>query len=193
MSRPARRPAQRGLTLVELMAVVAIIGVLVSMALVYMRPRITSLDVANRVGDLVREASRRAVALGPVRADVALAIGTKARTRVRGTTEGPCPTLVLERLQEDAAVPTAVWIAVVEYNVPRHVLGDSWAAGVGAHAALPRSSDWTAFEVRCYPDGTCDPHTLFFEAAEPGAPSERYARMSVMPLGGAIMTRRDWN
>ena len=62
-----------------------------------------------------------------------------------------------------------------------------------AHAALTRSTDWTAFEARCYPDGTCDPHTLFFEAAAPGAASARLARVSIMPLGGAIMTRRDWN
>ncbi len=194
MSRAARTArAERGLTLVELMVVVAIVGVLVAMANVYMKPSIQAIDVANRVGDLVREANRRAVALGPVRAGVAVAVGTKARTRIRGISAGPQPTLLLERLQEDPVQDTAVWVAVVQYTVSRDVAGNSWATGVGAHAALARVTDWTGFEVRCYPDGTCDPHTLFFEAANPGAESERYARMSIMPIGGAIMTRRDWN
>jgi prepilin-type N-terminal cleavage/methylation domain-containing protein len=188
-----RRP-QRGFTLTELLVVVAIIGVLVSMATVYMRPQIRAIDVANRVGDLVREANRRAVALGPVRAAVALNIGTKARMRVRGIAAGPRPTFVLERLQEDPApAVSASWIEVLRYTVARDIVGESWGTGVGSHAALPRTTDWTAFEARCYPDGTCDPHTLFFEAAVPGAASERHARVSIMPLGGAIMTRRDWN
>ena len=178
---------------------VAIVGVLVAMGVYYMRSKTLAIDVAVRVGDLVREANRRAVALGPVRADVALNIGTKARTRVRCLEAGRWPTFVLERLQEDLPPSSsAAWIAVAQYTVARETVADSWAPGVGApgvgaYEALARSTDWAAFEARCYPDGTCDPHTLFFEAAEQGAESERHARMSIMPLGGAIMTRRDWN
>jgi prepilin-type N-terminal cleavage/methylation domain-containing protein len=182
----------RGFTLIELMMAVAIVGVLVSMAIVYVKPQVKPIDVATRVGELVREANRRAVALGPLRARVASGMGTKARTRVRGITSGRQPTLVLERFQEVSA-DSAEWIAVLQYTVPRQVAAESWAEGVGSHEALPRSSEWTGFEARCYPDGACDPRTLFFEASDPGAESERYARMSILPIGGAIMTRRDWN
>jgi prepilin-type N-terminal cleavage/methylation domain-containing protein len=185
------RPA-RGFTLVELMMAVAIVGVLVSMAIVYIKPQTKPIDVAGRVGELVREANRRAVALGPLRARVAARMGTKARTRVRGISSGPQPTLVLERFQE-VSDDEAVWIAVLQYTVPRQVVAEAWAEGVGSHEALPRSSEWTRFEARCYPDGACDPRTLFFEASDRGAESERHARMSILPIGGAIMTRRDWN
>jgi prepilin-type N-terminal cleavage/methylation domain-containing protein len=183
-----------GFTLTEVMVAVAIVGVLATMGGYYMRSRVQTIDVASRVGDLLREASRRAVVLGPVRSEVALSIGTKARTRVRGLTAEPQPTFVLERLEAEPPPGTrAVWMAVMQYTVAREAIAESWAPGVGAHEALARNADWTAFEARCYPDGTCDPYTLFFAAAVPGAESDHYARLSIMPLGGAIMTRRDWN
>ena len=192
---------QAGFTLTELMVVVSIIGVLVTMAIVYMRPRVRPIDVAMRVGDLVHEASRRAVALGPVRADVVVALGSKARTQILATKTGTVVTFTLYRLQE-AAPPTATgtWMPIESYQVDANVLAVQWASGVGDRTMPGILATWTTFAPQCRPDGTCDSTTLFFQSAIPGPDCntattpvyEQCAKLSIMTLGGAITTHTDW-
>lgn len=194
-----------GLSLTEMMIVIALVGILVTTAIIQVRPRVRPIDVANRVGDLMREAGRRAVALGPVRADVVTALGLGARTRVTATASGSRVAFVLARLQEGES-GYASWISVAAYTVDASVLAVAWAPGVGGHTMPGVTTDWSTFELRCSPDGTCQPRTLFFQATRSGPrcdpttlPSppvpldEQCGKLSVMPLGGAIVTRTDWN
>jgi hypothetical protein len=184
------------------MVVVTIIGVLVTMAVVYMRPRVRPIDVATRFGDLVHEANRRAVALGPVRADVVVALGSKARTQILAAQSGSAVTFRLYRLQEaPPGTSTATWIEIENYTTDLTVNAVQWAAGVGDMNMAGLANAWTTFVVQCKPDGRCDPATLFFRAATTPTPDctaigqqlyEWCARMSVMPLGGAIATYQSW-
>jgi hypothetical protein len=55
-------------------------------------------------------------------------------------------------------------------------------------------TDWTTLNLNCFPDGRCDTTTIFFQTMFGSSRADDYqGKVAVMPLGGAITTRRDWN
>jgi prepilin-type N-terminal cleavage/methylation domain-containing protein len=186
------RRAQRGFTLIEMMVVVAIIAILTSLAIVSMKPKTRPVDVAARFAGLVADASRVAVKGGPVRSDVALAEGTRRRSRIVGSITNGVVGFSVETLVEEANTPAPRWEQVIAMSMPRSVTAEDFAMAVGDHASVSLATDWLQFEMSCFPDGSCTAASLFFSSPE-GATSDRHARVSVLPLGTATFIKNDWN
>lgn len=186
---------QRGFTLIELMVVIAIVGVVTAMAVSSSKDPPRPFDGAQSSAAIMREAARRAVAAGQVRADVledateAAAFGD-ARTRVRITTSSEGLIEVIAELRvEDEDQPESMWVELARRSLGR----DFTLAGSSPRAELTdgttpedAASPGEAIEIYCAPTGICDGATVYFEG---GA---RRARLVVMPLGGAPATFASW-
>jgi len=176
------------------MVVIVIVGVLVSSATVALSPDPGVSDRAKRLSNLIRTASRRAVADGPVRANVAAA-SSAARTRLIVTTDGEVQTLVVQRKVEDADETSSgfTWedppLAVQSLGPNVELVGVNFDADAGSGETNPPAIG-TDYALECFPNGTCDAQTLYL--AERDAARSNPVRVIVFPLNGTPAIFERW-
>jgi len=186
--------AQGGFTLPELMAIVAIIGILSTGAVITLRRPQDPGHGAIRIANAVRECARVAVERGPVRSDVALALGSSARARlvVKPLTGSPAQDVTVEVLEEEDAPSTAAsWGPVSRFRfsgairVAGYRTTGELTRGLGPEVTV--GTDEVVAE--CRPNGSVDPMTYYLDGD--GSASER-ARVVVLPLRGEPVAMDGW-
>jgi prepilin-type N-terminal cleavage/methylation domain-containing protein len=188
-----RGRSEGGFTLTELMVTVAIAGILSTGAVLTLRRSEDPGHGAIRIANAVRQCSRLAVARGPVRADVATALGSTARARVvvRAVVGSAAQDVAVELLEEeDEPSNAASWSPASRFRFSGKIRvagsrrSSELTEGLGVDDAFG-----SELVMECLPNGSTEAMTFYLDGD--GSESER-ARVVVLPLRGEPVSMDGW-